>query len=499
MRLRFAPSPTGALHIGGIRTALYNYLLAQQKNGTFILRIEDTDRTRYVPWAENYIEEALLWCGIVPDESPSKGGPYGPYRQSDRKSIYQEHAYNLLWNNKAYYAFDTPEELEAERASDPNFSYNHLTRMKLRNSLALPQEETLRLLENKTPFALRMLVLPGQTVVVEDKIRGTVSFDSSELDDKVILKADGMPTYHLANVVDDYLMKITDVIRGEEWLPSTAHHILLYKDLGWEKNIPSFAHLPLILKPDGKGKLSKRDGKKFGFPVFPLAWEGEENFPGFRESGFLAEALVNFLALLGWNPGTEQELFSMNELIHEFDIEKVGKSGARFDYEKAKWFNHQYIASKTNNEISHLLTPLFEKHNIDPHSKFATDFCGLMKDRVHSLNDFETEGYYFFSPVKEYDQSTILKKWNPDIKTFFNALLGVFSKLEDFNASALKTATEDLMTQYHFGPGQVLPVFRIALTGTMKGPGVFEMLEALGKEKSLSRLPKAFDDFDNMS
>ncbi|MEY2905083.1 MAG: hypothetical protein RJA52_1099 [Bacteroidota bacterium] len=499
MRLRFAPSPTGALHIGGVRTALYNYLLAKQNNGTFILRIEDTDRSRYVPWAEKYIEEALLWCGIIPDESPSQGGNHGPYRQSDRKSIYQEHAYNLLWNHKAYYAFDTPEELESARASNPNFSYNHLTRMKLRNSLALSQEETTRLLENKTPFVLRMLVEPGQTISIDDKIRGNVSFDSSELDDKVILKADKMPTYHLANVVDDYLMKITDVIRGEEWLPSTAHHILLYRDLGWEKNIPSFAHLPLILKPDGKGKLSKRDGKKFGFPVFPLAWEGEENFPGFRENGFLPEALINFLALLGWNPGTEQEIFSMNELIQSFDIEKVGKSGARFDYDKAKWFNHQYIASKTNQELTELLKPLFEENNIDPASKFANEFCALMKDRVTTLNDFKTEGYYFFSPVKEYDKNTLLKKWNPQIKEFFNILVQEISLYKDFSPEALKSGIESLMSQHNLSPGQVLPIFRIALTGNMKGPGVFEMMAALGKENTQARLLKAFDDFDNMS
>ncbi|RME93486.1 MAG: glutamate--tRNA ligase, partial [Bacteroidetes bacterium] len=350
VRVRFAPSPTGALHIGGVRTALYNYLLAKKLGGTFILRIEDTDQTRYVPGAEAYILEALDWLGLTPDEGPGFGGAYGPYRQSERQAQYLKYAQELVASGRAYYAFDTPEELEAQRelakaAGKHSFKYDAQSRGQLRNSLSLPKAEVEALLADGVPYTIRLLVEPGQTVVIEDLVRGSVSFQTDELDDKVLLKADGMPTYHLANIVDDHLMKISHVIRGEEWLPSTAHHVLLYRAFGWEDTMPAFAHLPLILKPTGKGKLSKRDGLKLGIPVFPLAWKGdtpEDSFMGFREFGFDPAAVLNFLALLGWNPGTDQEIFSLDELIAAFSIEKIGKAGARFDFDKAKWFNQQY-------------------------------------------------------------------------------------------------------------------------------------------------------------
>ncbi len=391
IRVRFAPSPTGALHIGGIRTALYNYLLAKKFGGTFILRIEDTDQTRYVPGAEAYIIEALHWAGIVPTEGQSFGGEYGPYRQSDRKAIYHDYAQKLVENGQGYYAFDTPEELDAARQADDTFKYDYKSRARLNNSLTLSAAEVQQRLDSGAPYVIRLKVPEGETVHIQDLVRGEVNFQSNELDDKVMLKGDGMPTYHLANVVDDRLMKITHVIRGEEWLPSTAHHVLLYRAFGWEAEMPRFAHLPLILKPDGKGKLSKRDGTRLGIPVFPLSWAGEtpeDSFVGFREAGFDPRAMVNFMAFMGWNPGTEQEIFSMDELADAFSVEKIGKSGARFDIEKARWFNQQYIMASSEEELAATVRPIIEAHGHQPTEAYLRSFVGMMKERVVLFSRF---------------------------------------------------------------------------------------------------------------
>jgi glutamyl-tRNA synthetase len=500
MRLRFAPSPTGPLHIGGVRTALYNYLLAKKSNGSFILRIEDTDQNRFVKGAEEYIQEALEWCGIIPDESPFVGGPYGPYRQSERKHLYREYADQLVANGHAYYAFDTPESLDAQRKEDPNFIYGHRVRMKMKNSLSLPKAEVQNLLSNQTPFVVRLKIPETETITFNDLIRGTVSFQGSDLDDKIILKGDGWPTYHLANIVDDYLMKITHVIRGEEWLSSTPHHILLYKMLGWEDKMPQFAHLPLLLKPSGKGKLSKRDGQALGIPVFPIDWKSNnDHFDGFREKGFLPEAVINFLALLGWNPGDERELFSLAELIESFDLEKVGKSGSRFDIEKAKWFNQQYIIHKEPEDLANLVAPILQEHQIIADHNTVVAFCQLMKERVNLLEDFWTNGYYFFKPVQNYDEKMVRKKWSSTLKPVFLNYLSLLEGLDEFAAEKIQTMTSEFMESNSLSPGQVLPILRLGLAGTMKGPAVFEMMELLGKEMVRERMETALTDFDNMS
>lgn len=500
MRLRFAPSPTGPLHIGGVRTALYNYLLAKKSNGSFILRIEDTDQNRFVPGAEEYIKEALEWCGIIPDESPFIGGPYGPYRQSERKHLYQKYANQLVATGHAYYAFDTPESLDIKRKEDPNFTYGHQVRMQMNNSLSLPEEKVQDLLANQTPFVVRLKIPEEDTITFSDLVRGTVSFQGGDLDDKIILKGDGWPTYHLANIVDDYLMKITHVIRGEEWLSSTPHHILLYRMLGWEREMPHFAHLPLLLKPSGKGKLSKRDGKALGIPVFPIDWKNNnDHFEGFREKGFLPEAVINFLALLGWNPGDERELFSISELIASFEIEKVGKSGSRFDIEKAKWFNQQYIIHKDPEELAQLVRPILSEHQIVSDQKTTIAFCQLMKERVNLLEDFWNNGYYFFKPVTNYDEKMVRKKWSASLRPLFQNYFTMLYKLNEFTAEKIQTATNEFMETNDLTPGQVLPILRLGLAGTMKGPAVFEMMELLGKERVLNRMETALSDFDNMS
>lgn len=508
IRVRFAPSPTGALHIGGIRTALYNYLIAKKLGGTFILRIEDTDQGRFVPGAEEYILEALQWAGLVPDEGPGIGGAYGPYRQSERKSRYAGYALQMIESGAAYYAFDTPEELDAVREAAKaqgihTFKYDASVRGQLKNSLSLPPAETRSRLDAGEPYVIRLKVEPGQEVAIEDLVRGEVTFRSDELDDKILLKSDGMPTYHLANVVDDRLMEITHVIRGEEWLPSTAHHVLLYRALQWEARMPRFAHLPLILKPDGKGKLSKRDGIRLGIPVFPLGWTGatpEESFRGFREFGFLPQAMLNFLAFLGWNPGTEQEMFSMEELVQAFSVEKIVKSGARFDYDKAKWFNQQYIHTAGNNELAEWVRPILAQHGYEPTQAYLEGFCGLMKERVNLLPEFWEKGAYFFTGVQEYDRGAVQKKWNPERRPLFEALAASLSELPPAvwqgDPADLKTATETFMQANALKPGDVLPILRIALAGTMQGPAVFEMMQLLGREESAARLVKAFDLFD---
>jgi glutamyl-tRNA synthetase len=493
IRVRFAPSPTGALHIGGVRTALYNYLLARQRGGAFILRIEDTDQNRFVPGAEQYILDALQWLGLYPDEGVGAGGPHEPYRQSDRKAIYHEHAHALVEAGQAYYAFDTPEALEARRADAENFTYNHTTRGTLDNSLALPADEVGRRLAAGTPYVIRLKVEPGHDIRIDDLIRGTVVFQSVELDDKVLLKADGMPTYHLANIVDDHLMEITHVIRGEEWLPSTAHHVLLYRAFGWTDTMPQFAHLPLILKPVGNGKLSKRDGAKFQMPVFPLAWpagEGDdEGFTGFRETGFLPEAVLNFLALLGWHPGTEQEIFSLSELISAFSLDQISKSGARFDYEKAKWFNQKYIQAMENRDLVGWIRPYAEQKGYHASDELLEQVAALMKERVTLLPDFVEDGYYFFEPVREYDLETARKKWTPAVATVFNELPDILADLDGlFTAHVVETRVKEFLEEKGLKPGDLFPLLRIALAGTMKGPAVFDMAYALGREETARRL-----------
>ncbi len=503
VRVRFAPSPTGALHIGGVRTALYNYLFARQQGGTFILRIEDTDQGRYVPGAEDYIIESLRWFGLLPDEGQGfGGGPDGPYRQSDRKPIYREYAEKLVARGHAYYAFDTPESLEARRAAEENFTCNFRTRGSLDNSLTLPAEEVQRRLAASEPCVIRLKVEPGRNIVVRDLIRGDVVFQSDELDDKVLLKADGMPTYHLANIVDDHLMRITHVIRGEEWLPSTPHHVLLYEGFGWQDTMPQFAHLPLILKPVGNGKLSKRDGAKFGMPVFPLSWKGEtaeDSFAGFRETGFLPAAALNFLALLGWHPGGEQEIFSLDELIKVFSIEHIGKSGARFDYEKAKWFNQKYIHATDNAELARLIRPYAEQRGYRSDEAFLSQVAALMKERVTFLPDFTEQGQYLFGPVREYDFETIQKKWNPAQQGVFEELIAEIDAMADFHAPLVEERVKHFIHEKNLKPGDVLPLLRLALAGTMKGPAVFDMAALLGRAETVSRLHRALEVFNQAS
>lgn len=506
IRVRFAPSPTGALHIGGVRTALYNYLLARRYGGQFILRIEDTDQTRYVPGAEEYILEALQWCGIIPDEGPGFGGDHGPYRQSDRKAIYQKHVQQLIAKGKAYYAFDTPEELTAAREAEKakgnhNFKYDAQARKVMRNSESLSDSEVQSLLDAGTPYTVRLKVPTDEVVVVSDLIRGEVSFQTNELDDKVLLKADGMPTYHLANIVDDHLMEITHVIRGEEWLPSTAHHVLLYRAFGWEEGMPVFAHLPLIMKPTGKGKLSKRDGQKLGIPVFPLSWQGdteEESVVGFREFGFDPRAVINFLAFLGWNPGTEQEIFSMEELINVFTVENISKAGARFDFDKAKWYNQQYIIHTPDEQLATIVRPIIESEGLRPDQAFLESFVGMMKERVVFFNEFLETGYYFFTDVKEYDAKTVRKKWKPERLPLFEELRTRLMSLDSYTAESTKAMVMDFMKDHELGFGDVLPIMRVGFTGTMKGPDVFAMMALWGKEEVDRRLEKAYEAFAEM-
>ncbi|HRX28314.1 MAG TPA: glutamate--tRNA ligase [Saprospiraceae bacterium] len=489
VRVRFAPSPTGPLHIGGVRTALYNYLLAKKMGGTFILRIEDTDQTRYVQGAEDYIIESLNWCGLVPDEGPNKQGEYGPYRQSERKDLYHEYAQKLVNDGNAYYAFDTAEELEAMRNEEAengnhNFKYDSFTRRKMKNSVSLTSDEVKMLLENGTPYTIRLKIPQDTVISFTDLIRGDVSFDSNELDDKVILKADGMPTYHLANIVDDHLMEISHVIRGEEWLSSTAHHVLMYEFFGWQR--PEFAHLPLILKPSGQGKLSKRDGAKFGFPVFPLDWhpENDESFEGFREAGFLPEALLNFLAFLGWNPGDDREILSMDELIDAFSIDKIVKSGAKFDYDKAKWYNQQYLIAMSNDDLARLLNDENLNTSDVPFEKLSR-IAGMMKERVYFYTDILRDGQYLYEKPASYDTETLAKKWNPINEPFLVQIIEMVN--DDGNADELSHAVKNFIADKGLKMGEILPVLRITMTGTMKGPDLFETMTLLGKDECMAR------------
>ena len=496
VRVRFAPSPTGALHIGGIRTALYNYLFAKQNGGQFLLRIEDTDQGRYVEGAETYIKEALAWCGLQPDEGPDQGGPVGPYRQSERKAIYAEFAKQLVDNGAAYYAFDTPEELEAMRlrlqgegVHSP--TYDATTRVQMRNSLTLSAEEVDRLLHNQTPYVIRLWIQPDQVVTFTDAIRGEISFQTSDLDDKVLMKADGMPTYHLANVVDDYLMKITHVIRGEEWLSSTPHHVLLYKGLGID-HTPTFAHLPLILKPNGKGKLSKRDGKQLGIPVFPLSWNDpnpDEQFDGFREKGFDPRAVVNFLAFLGWSPGNDQEMFTLDQLVEAFSFKQVSRGGARFDYEKALWFNQQYIKQYTGSELRSALKPWIDSSFANKVTdEYLEQAAMLMRERIQVLPEVLTSGYYLFSEELAYDEAAIEKRVKPEAVIFLqNELPPMIQHISQWDRETVESTMKATITSAGLGLGAVMPVLRLAIAGTLQGPDLIDMMVLIGKESVVRR------------
>lgn len=501
VRVRFAPSPTGPLHLGGVRTALYDYLFAKNQGGDFVLRIEDTDTARYVEGAENYIMEALEWAGITPDESPKHGGKFAPYRQSERRDIYDKHIAEILKTDYAYLAFDTPEELDEIRAEfEQNgdvFSYNYITRNRLKNSLTLSEAEVQKLLEEKVPYVVRFKMPVDRILNLEDIIRGKFSVNTNSLDDKVLVKNDGMPTYHFANVVDDHEMEISHVIRGEEWLPSLGLHYLLYEAFGWEK--PQFAHLSLILKPEGKGKLSKRDGDKFGFPVFPLDFYDkitDETYKGYREEGYLPEAFVNFLALLGWSPAEDKELLNLDEMIQEFDLYKVHKAGARFSKEKAEWFNHQYLQKKTDEEVLALLKRTNEVKNSNLTEEKLLKIISLMKERLFFAKDIFTEnekGKFFFEEPTSYDEKATKKAWNIETPTILNEFS---EKLEtiNFETETLKEAIHNFAENKALGMGKVMMPLRLALVGELKGPDVPDILEILGKEESITRIKNAVNN-----
>ena len=498
VRVRFAPSPTGPLHIGGVRTALYNYLFTRQHGGDMILRIEDTDSNRFVPGAEDYINEALEWLGIKFDEGVRQGGNYGPYKQSERRDIYREHVRILLDAGKAYIAFDTPEELEAARAQHPNFQYDASTRGSMRNSLTLPAEEVDRLIAEGTPYVVRFLIEPGKDVEVNDLIRGKVTINSSVLDDKVLYKsADDLPTYHLANIVDDHLMEITHVIRGEEWLPSAPLHMLLYEAFGWTDTRPDFVHLPLLLKPDGKGKLSKRDGDRLGFPVFPLEWHDPKSgdiSSGYREKGYLPEAVINFLALLGWNPGDDTEIMSMQELIDKFSFEHCSKAGAKFAFEKGKWFNHEYIMKMPGEELLAQFKPLMEANGVDP-SAFSDDYIiraiDMVKGRANFVNDLWDQAAFFFKAPDTYAEKDIKKRWKEDTPSRMTDLIGILRTLPDFSSAAAEPVVLGWITDNGYHMGNVMNAFRLAVVGECKGPHKFDITELMGREETINRLEDA--------
>ena len=497
VRVRFAPSPTGPLHIGGVRTALYNYLFARQHGGDLVFRIEDTDSHRFVPGAEEYIIESFRWLGIKFDEGVSFGGNHGPYRQSERRAIYKKYVDQLLADGKAYIAFDTPEQLEAKRAAVQNFQYDARTRQEMTNSLTLPKEEVERRIADGEQYVVRFKVEPGIEVPVNDMIRGDVKIKSDILDDKVLYKsADELPTYHLANIVDDHLMEITHVIRGEEWLPSAPLHVLLYRAFGWEDTMPTFAHLPLLLKPEGKGKLSKRDGDRLGFPVFPLEWHDPKTgdiSSGYRESGYFPEAVVNFLALLGWNPGTEQELFSLDELVEQFDIHKCSKSGAKFDYQKGIWFNHEYILRKSNEEIARLFAPIVANNGVDESMERITKVVSMMKDRVSFVKELWPLCSFFFIAPLEYDEKTVKKRWKADSAKVMTELAEVLEGIDDFSVEGQEPIVMKWVEEKGYKLGDVMNAFRLALVGIGKGPGMFDISAFLGKEETLARLRKAVE------
>jgi glutamyl/glutaminyl-tRNA synthetase len=574
VRVRFAPSPTGPLHIGGVRTALYNYLFARKHGGTFILRVEDTDQGRYVEGAENYILNALAWLGLDLDESVANGGNFGPYRQSERKELYLEYAQKLIDSGNAYYAFDTSEELTQVREENPTFKYNFEIREQMKTSLTMSEEEVQAKITAGEPYVIRIKIPRDETIVFDDMVRGRVSFHSDELDDKVMMKGDGMPTYHLANIVDDHLMKITHVIRGEEWLPSTPLHVILYRAFGWEDTMPQFSHLPLILKPSPEsyitkknvtelaekfaaefvkkfpemlegqqkaveftrmvlqdkadlaarlkvkskdkedkillkeflkstmfGKLSKRDGDRLGFPVFPLSWNsgnGVDAFRGFDEFGFLPDSLLNFLAFLGWNPGSEREIFSLAELVEEFDISRVSKSGARFNFDKARWYNQQYIMTKSGEELATLVKPLIAAKGYVVSEEFLANYCLMMKERAEVLSDFVENGAYCFGSVTDYDEKTVKKRWKIESRELFNTLSTLIKSADSYDAKTLEKTVKEFMDEKELGFGQVFPILRLALSGINQGPSIFEIMALLGKEEVDNRFTTAYDYFDNL-
>ena len=495
--MRFAPSPTGALHIGGVRTALYNYLFAKQHGGQLVFRIEDTDSSRFVPGAEEYILESFRWLGIKFDEGVSFGGGHGPYRQSERRDIYKKYVEQLLDSGKAYYAFDSAEELEKKRQETKNFQYDAHTRLEMQNSLTLSPEEVSERVARGDQYVVRFKVEPGEEVHVNDLIRGDVCIKSDILDDKVLYKsADELPTYHLANIVDDHLMEITHVIRGEEWLPSAPLHVLLYRALGWEDTMPRFAHLPLLLKPQVNGKLSKRDGDKFGFPVFPLEWHDPktgEVSRGFREDGYFPEAVINFLALLGWNPGTEQEIFSMDELIEQFDLNKCSKSGAKFDYKKMIWFNHEYMLRKSDREIAEDFAPIVAGNGVDVPFERVEKVVGMMKDRVDFVKELWPLCSFFFLAPTEYDEKTVHKRWKEYSAQQMRELGEVLEGIDDFSVEGQENVVMKWVEQKGYKLGDVMNAFRLALVGIGKGPGMFDISAFLGKEETLARLRKAIE------
>ena len=495
--MRFAPSPTGALHIGGVRTALYNYLFARKHGGDLVFRIEDTDSNRFVPGAEEYIIESFQWLGIKFDEGVTFGGSYGPYRQSERRKIYKEYVDQLLQAGKAYIAFDTPEELEQKRSEIQNFQYDAKTRLMMRNSLTLPADEVARLIEDGKQYVVRFKIEPGREVLVNDMIRGEVRVKSDILDDKVLYKsADELPTYHLANIVDDHLMEISHVIRGEEWLPSAPLHVLLYEAFGWQDTMPRFAHLPLLLKPEGKGKLSKRDGDRLGFPVFPLEWHDPktgEVSSGYRESGYFPEAVVNFLALLGWKPGTEQEIFSLDELVEAFDISRCSKAGAKFDYQKGIWFNHEYILMKSNEEIAGLFAPIVANNGVEESLERVTEVVRMMKDRVSFVKELWPLCSFFFIPPTEYDEKTVKKRWKEDSPRVMAELADLLEGLDDFSLENQERVVHAWVEQKEYKLGNVMNAWRLTLVGEGKGPGMFDISAVLGKEEALRRMRRAIE------
>lgn len=497
VRVRFAPSPTGPLHIGGVRTALYNYLFAKQHGGDLVFRIEDTDSHRFVPGAEEYILESFKWLGIKFDEGVSFEGDKGPYRQSERREIYKKYVKILLDSGKAYIAFDKPEELEAKRKAIPNFQYDASTRMTMHNSLTMPADEVNQLMEQGEQYVVRFKIEPGEEVHVHDLIRGEVVIKSDILDDKVLYKsADELPTYHLANIVDDHLMEITHVIRGEEWLPSAPLHVLLYRAFGWESTMPQFAHLPLLLKPEGKGKLSKRDGDRLGFPVFPLEWHDPktgEVSSGYRESGYFPEAVVNFLALLGWNPGTEQEIFSLDELVKAFDITKCSKSGAKFDYKKGIWFNHEYILRKSDDEIARLFAPIVANNGVETTLDRVRQVVHMMKDRVDFVKELWPLCSFFFIAPTSYDEKTVRKRWKEYSAKQMTELAQVLADIDDFSLENQEKVVMKWVEDKGYKLGDVMNAFRLALVGIGKGPGMFDISAFLGKDETLARLHKAIE------
>lgn len=500
VRVRFAPSPTGPLHMGGVRTALYNYLFAKKHNGTFLIRIEDTDQTRFVPGAQQYIMDALAWCGIMPTEGPGLGGDYGPYVQSERKEMYRPYAEQLVAEDKAYYAFDSAEDLDrmrdqAKNMGMPNWQYNSVTRSSMRNSLTLPKSEVEQLLAANEPYVIRMKMPRNQDVRFHDLIRGWVVVNTNNLDDKVLFKSDGMPTYHLANIVDDHTMAISHVIRGEEWLPSAPLHILLYQAFGWD--CPEFAHLPLLLRPDGNGKLSKRDGDRLGFPVFPTNWTTAEGelYSGYRENGYLPTAFINMLALLGWNPGTTQELFTLDELVEAFSLERVSKAGAKFDPNKTKWFQQQYLRALTDEELAQMLLAQNEL-NISP-ERLAI-ICGLMKERATFAQDILTEGAYLIERPVHFDADTIRKKWKAETFAYMQEWKEIISTLTDFSAANIEQAFKSFLEAKQLGIGAVLLPYRLTITGVGAGPGMFDVSSFLGKEEVLSRMELGIKEIERI-